>query len=235
MVKFNCLAKDLKNAMEIYKITDENTLVGLSTKSFKNDEEAIKTMSKWAKKINNNISIGLGEGDPKQAYMVTRIAKKVFVNHINQVFTEVPATRKVSLNKNAIINSLISPSGIPGQVIISTGPESSFEKPVIGNIMTVGKMIIEMGANAVKFFNMKNMKSDKELVKVAKMCAKYDLILEMTGGLSLNNIEKYVKIAKDANVKKIIPHIYSSIIDKKTGLTKKEDVKKIWKILKRYY
>ena len=37
--------------------------------------------------------------------------------------------------------------------------------------------------------------------------------------------QEIVQIAVDAGVKKIIPHVYSSIIDKTTGDTNVEDVK----------
>nr|WP_253248249.1 KDGP aldolase [Gilliamella apicola] len=43
--------------------------------------------------------------------------------------------------------------------------------------------------------------------------------------MDLNNYATILKIALDAGVKKVIPHIYSSIIDKNSGKTKPQDVK----------
>lgn len=235
MVKFNCLAKTLDNALEIDKATNGNTYIGMLSKAYPTIEAAEKEMNIWSKALNGNISIGLGAGDPKQCYVVTELASRVNANHANQVFTEVPATRRTAKNKDISINSLISPSGKPGQVIISTGPESSTMKTkALVDVFVAAQMIKEMGGTAIKFFNMSNMKSDAEYVEVAKACAKYDLILEPTGGLGLNNIEKYLNLAKENGVKNIMPHVYSSIIDKKTGLTKIEDVKFIWSLLERY-
>lgn len=63
------------------------------------------------------------------------------------------------------------------------------------------------------------------LIYVAKCCAELNFALEPTGGIDLNNYATILKIALDAGVKKVIPHIYSSIIDKNSGKTKPQDVK----------
>lgn len=46
-------------------------------------------------------------------------------------------------------------------------------------------------------------------------------------------IEEILQIALDAGVKKVIPHIYSSIIGKSTGDTRPEDVKALLEIVKK--
>ena len=51
------------------------------------------------------------------------------------------------------------------------------------------------------------------------------LILEPTGGITLENIDAILKICLDAGVPKVIPHVYSSIVDKVTGDTRTEDVR----------
>ncbi|MBO6395999.1 oxo-acid lyase, partial [Enterococcus gallinarum] len=48
---------------------------------------------------------------------------------------------------------------------------------------------------------------------------------EPTGCIDLENFEEIVQMAVDAGVKKIIPLVYSSIIDRVTGDTRTEDVK----------
>ena len=49
--------------------------------------------------------------------------------------------------------------------------------------------------------------------------------MEPTGGIDLENFEPIMEIALAAGVTKIIPHIYSSIIDSASGHTRPEDVK----------
>jgi uncharacterized protein (TIGR03581 family) len=48
----------------------------------------------------------------------------------------------------------------------------------------------------------------------------------------LENFQEIVKIALDAGVKKVIPHVYSSIIDSVTGDTRSEDVKALLDMVK---
>ena len=62
---------------------------------------------------------------------------------------------------------------------------------------------------------------------VAEACARYDFWLEPTGGIDLANFGEILQIALDAGVSKIIPHIYSSIIDKVSGDTRPEDVRQL--------
>ncbi|HAQ4407924.1 TPA: oxo-acid lyase, partial [Enterococcus faecium] len=68
---------------------------------------------------------------------------------------------------------------------------------------------------------------------VAEACAKYEFYLEPTGGIDLSNFEEILKIAIDAGVKKVIPHVYSSIIDKETGDTRIGDVKILLSMVKK--
>lgn len=76
--------------------------------------------------------------------------------------------------------------------------------------------------------------SQKEEYKaVAKACAENNFVLEPTGGIDLDNFEEILQIALEAGVEKIIPHVYSSIIDKETGDTKPEDVKVLYEIMQK--
>ena len=81
-----------------------------------------------------------------------------------------------------------------------------------------------MGADSLKFFPMGGLKVADELKAVAEACARHDFILEPTGGIDLDNFEQIMKIILDAGVPRVIPHVYSSIIDKATGNTRPEDV-----------
>ena len=93
-------------------------------------------------------------------------------------------------------------------------------------------MVKEMGGNSLKFFPMGGLKVKDELRAVAEACAAQDFILEPTGGIDLGNFEEILRIILDAGVKKIIPHVYSSIIDKATGQTRIEDVKTLLAMVK---
>lgn len=75
---------------------------------------------------------------------------------------------------------------------------------------------------------MAGLKHIEEYKAVALACTKLDFHLEPTGGIDLDNYEEIVQIALDSGVKKIIPHIYSSIIDSETGNTNPEAVKELY-------
>ena len=56
-------------------------------------------------------------------------------------------------------------------------------------------------------------------------------MLEPTGGIDLANFEEICRIAIDAGVKRIIPHVYTSIIDSATNNTRVEDVNTLYTIM----
>ena len=232
-VCLNVLAGSLENAIEIYEASAKHTVVGVLSSSYKDVESAITDMKLYNEALEGNLSVGLGGGDPKQWKAVMEIAKEVKANHFNQVFTAVGQTRVSVNNEIAHINALVSPSGTVGKVIISTGPTSSTsEKPGVIDIETAILMIKDMGGNSVKFFPMKGLSCKDELIAVAKACAKHDFILEPTGGIDLDNYEEILEIILQAGVKKVIPHVYSSIIEKDSGNTRISDVKELVEITK---
>lgn len=231
-VCINVLAKDLKNAEEILRVSEGHALIGILSSNYENDEEAIKDIKKYQEKLENAISIGLGAGDPKQSDMVTRLSSEINPAHVNQVFTGVGSTSAVN-PADVLVNGLVSPSGTPGYVNIATGPKSSNEEEANVAIETAIAMIKDMGGDSLKFFPMSGLEKKEEYLKVAEACAKHDMILEPTGGINLENFEEIIQIAHDAGVHKIIPHVYSSIIDPETNETRTADVKALFDMMKR--
>ena len=229
----NVLANSLQNAKECYEAAEGHILLGVLSKNYPNDEAAIKEMKQYQEATNNALSIGLGAGDPNQSQMVTRLAKVLQPQHVNQVFTGVGATRAVLGQSETVVNGLVSPTGKEGYVNIATGPLSSQGTAGVVTIETAIRLLQDMGGTSIKYFPMKGLEHQKEYEAVAKACALYDFALEPTGGIDLENFEEIVQIAVDAGVKKIIPHIYSSIIDPTTGNTRPEDVRRLLEITKK--
>ena len=89
-----------------------------------------------------------------------------------------------------------------------------------------------MGGNSLKYFPMKGLAHEEEYRAVAKACAEEGFALEPTAE-SIKNFETIVRIALEANVEQVIPHVYSSIIDKETGNTKVEDVRELLAVVKK--
>lgn len=232
-VCLNVLAGSLQNAIEIYEAAEKYVIVGVLSANYPDTASAVKDMLKYNEALEGNLSVGLGGGNPAQWKAVGDIAKEVKANHFNQIFSAVGYTRATVGNDTAHINSLVSPTGKPGMVKISTGPISKdAAEPAIVPVATAIAMIKEMGGNSLKFFPMGGLKCKDELIAVAKACAENNFILEPTGGIDLDNFKEIVEIILSAGVKKTIPHVYSSIIDKESGCTRIEDVKKLLSIIK---
>ena len=232
-VALNVLAGSIQNAEDIYQAAEGHVVVGVLTKNYDTDEAAIEDMKKYQAVTQNGLSVGLGAGDPNQSAMVSRVSKVLQPQHVNQVFTGVGTSRALLGQNDTVINGLVSPTGKVGIVNVATGPKSSQKAAAEVPVATAIALLQVMGGTSFKFFPMGGLKHEEEFRAVAKACAAEGFNLEPTGGIDLDNFEAILQIALDAGVKQIIPHIYSSIIDKATGLTRPEDVAKLWAITKR--
>ena len=210
-VCLNVLAGSKDNAREIYDAAEGHVLVGVLSKNYPDVASAVADMRDYAKLIDNALSVGLGAGDPNQSAMVSEISRQVQPQHVN---------------------GLVSPTGTPGMVKISTGPLSSGAADGIVPLETAIALLKDMGGSSIKYFPMGGLKHRAEFEAVAKACAAHDFWLEPTGGIDLENYSEILKIALDAGVSKIIPHIYSSIIDKASGNTRPADVRQLLEMTK---
>ena len=233
-VLLNVLSNSKENSKAIYEATEGHVVLGLLSKNYSNVESAVQDMKEHAELVDNAISVGLGAGDPNQWKMVAEISQQIQPQHVNQVFTGIGYTRALLGQNDTIVNGLISPSGVVGQVVVSTGPSSSKAEPAIVPVVTAIKMLKDMGCSSVKFFPMKGLSRRDEFIEVCKACAQEDFILEPTGGIDLNNFEEILTIAFANGVKKVVPHVYTSIIDPQSGDTKVEDVKALYEIMKKF-
>ncbi|MBV4368106.1 2-dehydro-3-deoxy-phosphogluconate aldolase [Erwinia sp. BNK-24-b] len=232
-VCLNVLAGSKENAREIWQAAEGHVLVGVLSKNYDSVASAVADMREYAALIDNALSVGLGAGDPNQSAMVSAISAEIQPQHVNQVFTGVATSRALLGQSQTVVNGLISPTGTPGMVKISTGPLSSAAADGIVPIATAIALLKDMGGSSVKYFPMGGLKAVAEYRAVAQACAEQDFWLEPTGGIDLENYETILQIALEAGVSKIIPHIYSSIIDKDTGNTRPEDVSTLLKITKK--
>lgn len=228
----NVLASDLENAKEIYEVTEGHVIIGLLSANFQSVDEAVEQLELYDRALDGAISLGLGGGDPHQSEMVIDISRKYSVSHINQVFTAVGQTRAIVEHQQSWINALIHPTKDIHMVNIATGPLSSQQEETHVPIWTAIAMVRDMGGNSVKFFPMGGVGAIEQYKQVATICAEENFALEPTGGVDLDNFKQIVKIALQKGVPKVIPHVYSSIIDSTTGKTRVKDVKKLYSFMK---
>lgn len=231
-VCLNVLAGSKENARAIYEAAEGHVLVGVLSKNYPDVASAVADMREYAALIDNALSVGLGAGDPNQSAMVSEIAREVQPQHVNQVFTGVATSRALLGQHDTVVNGLVSPTGTPGRVKISTGPLSSKTPDGIVPIETAIALLKDMGGSSIKYFPMGGLACRDEYQAVAQACARHDFWLEPTGGIDLENYGEILQIALDAGVSKIIPHIYSSIIDKASGHTRPADVRQLLSITK---
>ncbi|MEG0853738.1 MAG: KDGP aldolase [Angelakisella sp.] len=237
-VLINLLAKDLDNAVEVMEVLEGHGLVGVISKNFDTVDAAVETVKAYMKKI-KNVSVGLGAGDPKQWKMVAEIAARTDPGHANQVFTGAMYTQgalKEAGCTNTVVNCLMSPTGVVGRVKISTGEYSSLAPDAIVEVDTAIAMMKDLGLPSIKFFNIGGLKHLDELEAVARAAVKGGIpIMEPTGGIDVENVYDIVKVCHNAGCERIIPHIYTSIIDKASGKTVPDMVQQAYDQVKRIF
>lgn len=225
-VCLNVLGGSVDNAREIYEAAEHHVEVGVLTADYPDVPSCIEDMEKYMDVLEGNLSVGLGGGNPNQWRAVAEVAKVIKANHFNQAFCAVGWTRANLGTDDVHVNAMVAPSGTPGMVKVSTGPLSKdCAEPALVPVDTCIAIVKEMGGNSLKFFPMGGLKVEDELRSVAEACARNEFILEPTGGITLENFDAILKICLDAGVPKVIPHVYSSIVDKVTGDTRTEDVR----------
>jgi len=224
----NVLAGSIENAKDVFAAAEGYVLVGVLSKAYNTVPEAVDAMRQYGSQIEDAVSIGLGAGDNRQAQVVAEITRHYAGSHINQVFPSVGATRANLNGTPGWINALVSPSGKPGYVNLSTGPFSAASQDhAIVPVKAAIALVRDMGGNALKYFPMKGMDLEAEYRAVAKACGEEQFALEPTGGIDKNNFEPILQIALEAGVPQVIPHVYSSIVDSASGDTIVSDVSEL--------
>lgn len=234
-VALNVLAKDIANAREIYDAAEGHAVIGVLSAQFASVEEGVREVKRWTAAV-PSVSVGLGAGDPSQFYKAAMIASAVHPAHVNQTFTGSgfsAGALAATGGEQTHINALVSPTGTPGEVLISTGVSSSQGTPARVSCDTAVRMMQDMGAHAAKFFPMGGEQSLAELHALAAAAARNGMtLIEPTGGIDLDNFGIILQTCLQAGMPRVMPHIYSSIIDPTTGCTRPEDVVKLMDMVK---
>lgn len=228
-VYFNVLAKDLENAVEITCFAPDRILVGVMVKNFATDDEAV-AMVKSYQAEGVLASVGLGAGDPAMWKRVADVSAKSLPFHINQVYPAAGYTMgrlKEIHNGEYIVNSLLEPSGQPGMVFVATGPVSrEHKKPVQAEMAAA--MLADIGLPSVKFYPIGGLKGIDELKAMVRAAVEAGIrIFEPTGGIDMDNVHEIVQACIDGGATTVIPHLYTSLVDRETGKTRPEYLKEL--------
>jgi 2-dehydro-3-deoxy-phosphogluconate aldolase len=236
-VAINVLAQDLANAVAVHQAAEGHVAVGLLASRFATVEAGVAVARAWQEHV--CVSIGLGAGDPAQTLKAAQIARVTGPAHLNQTFPGAgfAAGALDALGKtNTRVNALIHPSGTKGRVILSTGiAASAAEMPALVDTDTAVLMVRDLGVATIKFFPMGGLASLAELEVLAKSCTRHGMeMIEPTGGITLGNVGAILQVCLDAGVAKVVPHVYSSIIDQASGNTRPTEVAELLQILKHH-
>lgn len=228
-VLFNVLAKDLENAREIAAFDNKRVLVGIMVKSFEREEDAVALAR--AMMANNVLaSIGLGAGDPAQWKKVADVSVKALPFHINQVFPAAGYTKgrlEEAHKGEFIVNSLVEPSDEPGKVYLSTGETSRALKEAV-SCELAAKLHRDIGLQSVKFYPINGREKLAHVRAMVKAAVREGIfIFEPTGGIDMDNVHEIVQACLEEGATTVIPHLYTSLIDKETGKTRPEYIKQL--------
>lgn len=231
-IVFNFLAKHLQNAREIWQAAEGAVIFGVRVKDYPSVEEIYDIASEFKREF-GLVSLVLGDGDPSQWEKITKIALAVNPGHINQVYPALGYTIGALATKGIqgqnIVNALVSFSGKPGKVDVSTGYLSKdCLEPATVSIEVALKMIKEVGGKSLKIlpFDKKSRLAELEAIIAETERNKVDIV-EPTGGINEDNLSEILKICLKNKDSLIIPHIHNAML----SADRQTDPKKVEKII----
>ncbi|MED1852819.1 KDGP aldolase [Brevibacillus borstelensis] len=226
VIRLNVLAKDVDNARQIVDAAEGRVLIGIMVKGYPSAEAAAETIRAY-QRASIPVSVGLGAGDPSQWKKVAETAVLTKPDHVNQVFPAAGYTLgalQAVDSRHTLVNALIAPSGTPGKVIVATGPLSGQAQDLV-SCDAAAAMLAEIGVHSVKFYPVGGTEKLDEVKMMAKAAVRYGIpVFEPTGGIDEKSIRPIVETCLEQGVKEVIPHVYTSIVDKETGLTRLDQV-----------
>jgi 2-dehydro-3-deoxy-phosphogluconate aldolase len=223
-IALNLLAKNPENAREVWEATEGHALVGVMLADYPTVEAAVAQI-RALQAILPVVSVGMGAGDPKQWHRVVQASLETDPGHINQVFPAasytIGALYARGIQSTNVVNAMVTPSGTPGKVFISTGPISQGGAPAEVTCEVAAALMADVGVDSVKFFPIKGDTRLDEVKAMAKAAAAAGIpVFEPTGGILVKNVAKVVEACLEAGSQVVIPHIYTAIVDPETGLTR---------------
>lgn len=233
VLKLNVLAKNVENARQIVEVTEGRIYIGVMVRDFATVDQAVERVLQY-QEVGVPVSVGLGAGDPTQWKKVVDVAVRTNPAHVNQVFPAAGytvAALQSSGGEQTIVNALIKPSGTPGKVIVATGPNSQQYQDTV-SCDAAAAMLAEIGVKSVKFYPVDGASRLEEVAEMVKAAVRQGITsFEPTGGIDQQTVAAVIEICAEHGAEQIIPHVYTSIVDQATGITRIEDVKELALIL----
>lgn len=231
--RLNVLAKDVDNAAELVKATDGNIYIGIMMNKFASVEEAAAIVGQY-QEAGAPVSVGLGAGDPAQWEKVAKVALQTNPAHVNQVFPAAGYTAgvlKFAGNEATVVNALIAPTGIAGKVNICTGVNSGRYQEML-SCDAAAALLEDVGVKSIKFYPMDGVNRLAEAAAMVKAAVRHGIVIfEPTGGVDAQCVKQIVDTCLENGAQTVIPHIYTALVDKTTGITHPEQVAAVYRSL----
>ncbi|MDO3409779.1 KDGP aldolase [Saccharibacillus sp. CPCC 101409] len=229
IVKLNVLARDAANAAEVSAAAGGRVYIGVMVKHFATNDEAAGRVREL-QQAGIPVSVGLGGGDPAMWSRVVDVAAQTRPEHVNQVFPAAGYTLgalRAAGSGHTLVNALVTPSGTPGRVRIATGPQSGAYREDL-TCDAAAAMLAELGVHSVKLYPIDGTDRLDEVAEMVKASVRQGIALfEPTGGIDARSIGRIVEVCAEHGAQTIVPHIYTSIIDPATGLTRISDIEEL--------
>ena len=219
-------ALNIENAIEVNHALNGAGFLAVSAKNYSNAE----SLAQEAKQIQNKlgvVSIALGTVDFSQAEKVIKAALISKPDHINLPFESASYAQgrlHQAGDKDVVINALVYETDQTDQVIIKVDKKYS-EGIITLNIRNAMELISGWGIKSVKTFFSKKGDHLSWLAKISRAAKEAGLeLVEPTSGISEENINEIINTCLEYGSDYILLHVFSSVIDKNTRLTKPEAV-----------
>ena len=220
-IELNVLAKDLDNAVAVPEAAAGNVYVAVLTKGFPTVADAVAQVKAYTA-AGVRASVGLGAGGPAMWRRVVDVSVATLPAHVNQVFPASGLTvgaLEVAGATDTWVNALIAPGSRPGLVRVGTGPNSvAFDGEVSAE--QAAAMVAEIGVGLgllAAIWRISQLAHLAALVKASDAAGVP--IFEPTGGIDVETFDTVVGTCLEAGATHVVPHVYTSIVDKATGDT----------------
>ena len=220
-IELNVLARDLDNAVAVTRAAAGNVYVAVLTKNFDTVEAAVEQVNAYTA-AGVRASVGLGAGDPAMWRRVADVAVATLPAHVNQVFPAAGLTLgalQVAGATDTWLNALIAPGSRPGLVRVGTGPVSAGCEGEV-SVEQAAAMVAEVGVHSVKFYPIGGVSQLDHLTAMVRAAVAAGVpIFEPTGGIDMANFDAVVSTCLEAGATHVVPHVYTSIVEKESGNT----------------
>ena len=234
-VLFLVPAFNFDNAVVVNDALEGAGIVALISKNYPSAEALAEDVIKSKEEL-GVVSIALGGGDFAQAEQVLNASLLSKPDHINVPF-ELASYAQGRLEQaglmNVLVNALVLEAEDENQVAITVDPNHE-DRNVILEIRDAVSIIYGWGIKSVKAVFGKKALNFDWLANIARAAETVGLeLIEPSSGINLDNVNEVIYTCLEHGSALLLPHVFSPLIDKRTGLTKPEDVRMLVDRIKR--